>query len=176
MSQAASISPPSGPPFLACGWYFTWNLAKLRVTFSVSLSSPPEPPVETDVINTSVKVILQYSRGLSPALRTTSSALGKCLPLQPYWMRLGVDLSIHFVNEKSWTMTLPAPPPTPTCVSPEFAMAQLQARTSISPLCLASPDSPLRSPILMNMSTAMRSSLNPCWGHSEIISSARAAC
>src|SRR5574342_683050 len=70
-------------------------------------------------------------------------------------MSTGEDLSMYFVNEMSWTVTLPAPAPVPWCVVPDWLNPQLQARTSISSLWAESTDSPLMSPILMNISTAM---------------------
>ena len=54
---------------------------------------------------------------------------------------------------------VPAPPPPPTCMLPDWAMPQLQFSTSISSLWALSMDSPLMSPILMKISTAM---FSPC--------------
>ena len=65
------------------------------------------------------------------------------------------DLSIHLVTEMSWKLALPAPEPPPTWVVPDCETPQLHARTSISPLCLASCASPSIPLILRNMSTAM---------------------
>src|ERR1700753_3892262 len=62
---------------------------------------------------------------------------------------------MYLVSDRSCTLTLPAPAPPPTWAEPEFDMPQLQARTSISPACALSTDSPLRAPILMNMSIAI---------------------
>src|SRR5918999_4805807 len=70
-------------------------------------------------------------------------------------MRSGEVLSMYFVNDRSCTLTFPAPWPPPMWALPELDAPQLQARTSISPACDLSFDSPLKSPILMNMSTAM---------------------
>src|SRR5262249_4403704 len=67
----------------------------------------------------------------------------------------GLLLSMYLVKLTSCTLTLPAPAPPPVCAEPEFDMPQLQASTSISSLCVLSLASPLSSPILMNMSTAM---------------------
>src|SRR5260370_3523658 len=55
----------------------------------------------------------------------------------------------------SWTLALPAPDPPPPWEAPVCATPQLQARTSISPLCLSSLDSPLMSSSFKNMSAAM---------------------
>src|SRR6185437_8455764 len=153
-SQPISMDGSPVPSFF-CGVYSTLNSAKLSETFSVRRSSPPLPPPVTEVMMRSLMVILRYSSGFSPALRTVSSASGKCLPLQQAFMRLGLDLSRYLVNERSCTLTLPAPAPVPRCVVPLWLMPQLHARTSISSLCFLSTDSPFRSPILINMSTAM---------------------
>src|SRR5438045_9066485 len=64
---------------------------------------------------------------------------------------------------KSWTLTLPEPPPPPTCMLPDCDSPQDQARTSISPLCLSSLASPPHLPILINMSTAIIISPNWCY-------------
>src|SRR5215467_2629155 len=62
---------------------------------------------------------------------------------------------MYFVNERSCTLTFPAPAPPPMWAAPDCDMPQLHDRMSISSLCLSSPDSPLIPSILMNMSTAM---------------------
>src|SRR3954447_4348683 len=62
---------------------------------------------------------------------------------------------MYLVKLRSCTLALPAPTPPPTWAEPLFDTPQLHARTSISSLCALSRASPLRSPILMNMSTAM---------------------
>src|SRR5262245_36505003 len=154
MSQPILGLAPS-PPLSACSVYSTLTLAKLSVTFSVSRSSPPEPPVDTEVISTSFSVSTRYSSGVSPALRTTSLASGKCLPLQQASMRSGDDLSMYFEIFTSCTFTLPAPAPLPTWAEPEFDIPQLHERTSMSSLCFESFDSPFTSPSFKNMSTAI---------------------
>ncbi|MNE95211.1 hypothetical protein D3C80_1932680 [compost metagenome] len=101
-----------------------------------------------------------YSTWLSPpALRTVSLTLSMCLPLAQCIIRFGDALSTYLVRDRSWTLTLPAPPPLPTCMLPDWDMPQLQFRTSISSLWALSMDSPLMSPILMKISTAM---FSPC--------------
>src|SRR5262245_37131025 len=104
---------------------------------------------------TSSIVRIRYSSGLSPAFRTTSFASFRCLPLQQDRYRSGDETSMYFVNDRSWTLTFPAPAPPPMWALPDWFMPQLHDRTSISSLCLSSPDSPLIPSILMNMSTAM---------------------
>src|SRR5690348_15436328 len=91
------VTAASPEPSFFCGVYSTLNCAKFSVTFSVSRSSPPLPPVVTAAIIRSLSVILRYSSGFSPALRTVSSASAKCLPLQQYCIRLGLDLSTYLV-------------------------------------------------------------------------------
>src|SRR5690606_34225520 len=143
------------PPSLDWTVYSTLNLAKFSVTFSVRRSSPPEPPVCTADTSTSVSVILMYSRGRSPALRTVSLASLMCVPLHAATIRAVELESTHLVSEISCTLTLPAPAPVPAWAVPDWLRPQLQASTSISSACLSSYDSLLISPILMNMSTAM---------------------
>jgi hypothetical protein len=74
------------------------------VTFSVSRSSPPEPPVETAAINTPSIWILRYSTGLSPAFRTTNVASFRCFPEQ---LRHAIDEFIKNYNSDAarfeWT-------------------------------------------------------------------------
>src|ERR1700758_2806410 len=90
-------------------------------------------------------------------------------------MRAGEDLSMYLVNDRSCTLALPAPAPPPTWAEPEFDTPQLQARTSISPACALSTDSPLRVSILMKMSNAIfmllvtipaaQAGIRPCWDY-----------
>src|SRR5256885_15165013 len=104
------------------------------MTFSVSRSSPPLPPVETEVTRRSSRLMVRYSRGFSPALRTTRVALSKCLPLQQASIRSGLVLSMYLVKLRSCTLHLPAPAPPPTWAEPELDRPQDQASTSISAL------------------------------------------
>ena len=67
-------------PLAPCVQYSILILAKLRDTFSVRRSSPPLPPVLTELINMLSNSNVEYSRGFSPALRTVNLALGMCLP------------------------------------------------------------------------------------------------
>src|SRR6516225_2431716 len=53
------------------------------------------------------------------------------------------------------TFTRPAPPPPPAGGPASFDSPQLQASTSISPLCLASKDSPAIPASLRNISSAI---------------------
>src|SRR5437764_15326542 len=80
------------------------------------------------------------------------------LPLARAVIRALVDESMYLVNDRSWKLALPAPPPPPMWVVPDCDMPQLQARTSMSPFapCSLSADSPLMlAPMLMNISNAM---------------------
>jgi hypothetical protein len=63
-------------------------------------------------------------------------------------------LSMPCVKTMSWKVALPAPPPAPV-MDAELLTPQENDRTSISPLCLSSADSPLMSPILAKMSEAI---------------------
>src|SRR5262245_40451865 len=99
-----------------------------------------------DVTNTPVNLILIYSRGVSPALRTVSVASGKCLPLQQASSKSGEERSTYLVKLRSWILALPAPAPLPVWALPELDTPQDQARTSISVLCVLSLLSPFRSP------------------------------
>src|SRR5262245_59187942 len=70
---------------------------------------------------------------------------------------------MYLVKLTSCTLALPAPAPPPVWAEPEFDMPQDQASTSISSLCVLSFASPFRSPILMNISTAMTISSAAVW-------------
>src|SRR5262245_12528943 len=73
---------------------------------------------------------------------------------------------MYFVNDRSFTLTLPDPPPPPMWAVPDCERPQLHDRTSISSLCFPSSDSPLTPSILKNMSTAISPSPQPptaCW-------------
>src|SRR5690242_3885444 len=100
-------------------------------------------------------VILRYSSAVPPALRTVRTLVPMCVPSQHILKRVGLDLSMYLVIVKSCSWTLPAPPPPPMPDVPACVAPQLHDNTSISFLCLSSVDSPLTSPILMNMSTAI---------------------
>src|SRR5207244_10770127 len=100
-ASTAASPEPSG----FCGVYSVLNSAKLSVTFSVRRSSPPLPPVDTEAISTSFIVILRYSSGFSPALRTVSKASLKCFPLQQESCKLADALSTYLVMDKSFTLT-----------------------------------------------------------------------
>src|SRR5215203_309075 len=89
------------------GVYSYSNFEKFNVTFSVRRSSPPLPPVLTDDTIQSESLILMYSRGLSPALRTVSSASPMCLPEQHWAISAWLALSMYLVNDISCTFTLP---------------------------------------------------------------------
>src|SRR4029450_12961458 len=154
MSQPIFGLAPA-PPFWSCCVYSTLTFAKLSVTFSVSRSSPPDPPVETDATRMSSSLMIRYSSAFSPALRTVNCAFAMCLPLQLDSMRSGVATSMYLVSDRSCTFTLPEPAPPPRGADPELLMPQLHARTAISSLCLLSTDSPLMPSSFRNMSTAM---------------------
>src|SRR5687767_318066 len=101
-------------------------------------------------------VILRYSSAVPPALRTVKMvSFSMCVPSQHILKSVGVALSMYLVIVRSCSWTLPAPPPPPMPAEPDCDAPQLHDKTSISPLCLLSVDSPLMSPILMNMSTAI---------------------
>src|SRR3989338_4917607 len=103
--------------------------------FSIRRSSLPEPPVLSEEISTSSRLMIRYSTWESPpALRTVRVTLGTCLPLEQCIIRLGVALSTNLVSDISWMLTLPAPPPVPVCMLPDWDMHQLQLSTSISSL------------------------------------------
>src|SRR5688572_2778324 len=145
---AVTGGPPDPSGF--CGVYVFSNFAKLSVTLSVRRSSPPAPPVEIDETMTSPKVSLRYSSGLPPALRTVKIAAGATLPSQQNLISVGLDESTYLVTLMSLTFTLPAPPPVPTCVEPDWVIPQLHESTSISPACFESVASPLTSPNFKN--------------------------
>ena len=74
------------------------DLEKFNVMFSVSLSSPPEPPIEMLVTIRLVIVIFLNSIGVSPAFLTTSIASSKCSPLAACNRSIGDVLSMNFVK------------------------------------------------------------------------------
>src|SRR4030067_414305 len=78
-----------------------------------------------------------------------------CMPDRQWLSRMGVERSRNFVVVTSGTLAFPAPPPLPLWVVPDWVTPQLQERTSISPLCLSSTESPLIESTFKNMSTAM---------------------
>src|SRR5580704_4899371 len=155
MSQLNGIIFPF-PPLASWGTYSTFTLAKFKVTFSVKRSSPPEPPVVTEVIRTSCRLILTYSTGSAPpALRTVSSAVSKCVPSQQDSMIWAELLSMYLVTLRSCTLTLPLPAPPPTWAEPLFDIPHDQPRMSISLVCVLSFDSPSTPSRLRDMSTAI---------------------
>src|SRR5262245_4198626 len=114
MSQPLFGLAPA-PPFEACSVFYYRTLAQLRLTFSVKRSSPPDPPADTLVTMISSIMILRYSSGSPPALRTTRVPLEMCLPLHRHKNRSQLAVSMYFVKLRGWTVTLPAPPPPPLC-------------------------------------------------------------
>src|SRR4029453_18276172 len=128
--------------------------AEFGVMFSGNRSSPPDPPVEYEATRMSSSLMIKYSSGFSPALRTVNCAFGMCLPLQENSTRSGDATSIYFVSDRSWTLTLPEPAPPPRWADPELLTPQLQARIAISSLWPLSADSPLMPSSFRNMSTA----------------------
>src|SRR3569833_180461 len=120
------------------------------------MSPPPEPPVETFEAICSCILMIRYSTAdLPPALRSVSRADLKWVPLQQALIRLVVVVSMFFMNDRSCTFTLPAPPPVAEWVLPDWDMPQLHERTWISLGCFSSMLSPLRSSIFKNISIAM---------------------
>ena len=103
-------------------------------------SSPPEPPMRDRGDDHLLHLDLEIRHGASPpALRQVSVTLSNCWPLQHEQQqvrRRRVDLLGD--ADRSWTLALPAPPPVPTCIVPDWLTPQLQARTSI---CSSSPSS-----------------------------------
>src|SRR5262245_13788691 len=81
-----------------------------------------------------------------------------CSPLAHASISLGVASSIRLPMDRSLKETLPAPPPPPPGGAGGDVIPQLHDRTSISPACLESFDSPLMPSTLRKMSTAMRAS------------------
>src|SRR4051794_6607788 len=79
------------------------------------------------------------------------------------------------VNERSWKVGLPAPPPLPSLVARGLTTPQDQLRTSISSLCFESSDSPLMSPIFAKMSGATADLPRRAYHGLERLRAARAA-
>src|SRR5690349_3857489 len=103
---------------------------------------------------TSLILITRNSTWPLPALRWVIVASLMCSPTAHARSRLGDALSMPCVKTMSWKVALPAPPPAPV-IDWELLTPQENDRTSISPLCLSSADSPLMSPILAKMSAAI---------------------
>src|SRR5262249_9196007 len=110
----------------------------------------------------SVMVRVMYSTGVPPALRTTRTALGMCVPLLQAFSRAALEASTYLVTLTSWTLALPAPAPPPMWAVPLLLMPQLHARMSISAACDLSRASPLKISLsnFRNISTAMCYSSN----------------
>src|SRR5262245_58635018 len=96
-----------------------------------------------------------------PALRWVIVASLMCCPVAQALRSAGVALSMPWTINRSWKVALPAPPPPPVEVDPEFVTPHENESTSISSLCLESTDSPLMSPILAKMSVAIGAP-SPC--------------
>src|SRR5262245_26130921 len=155
MSQPIFGLAPALPVAVCCVYSYR-TFAKLRLTFSVNRSLPPDPPVLTLVTMTSSMMILRYSSGSWPALRTIKVPLEMCLPLHRHKNRSQLAVSMYFVKLRGWTVTLPASQPPPICQLAVWVPPQDHARTSISSLCLSSLASPLMPSNLRNISTAMQ--------------------
>src|SRR3569623_1654424 len=164
MSTVNSLAPPCMAPLSSCGWNEYLNLPKCKVTFSVRRSSPPLPPVDTEVTSTPSESSIVRKSVCSPvALVMYSQACSTRAPVQQASSSALEQPSTYFVMEMSCTCALPplAEPP-PVCRSPELLTPHAQARIGTSPLCFLWLDAPslltLPAPNLMCMSNAMKPS------------------
>src|SRR4029077_15954922 len=145
--------PASSEPSAFWGLYCRSTLAKTMLTLSERPSSLSE--CVTLVMITSLILMTRNSCWPLPALRCVIVASLRCTPVAHACISTGDALSMLCVKERSWKLALPSPPPLPPRISPAFDTPHDQLRTSISPLCLSSSDSPLMSPIFAKMSDAI---------------------
>src|SRR5579872_6619100 len=121
-------------------------------------SSPPEEPdQEMESTKTSLNFHFKYSNGLPPALRSVRPPVAMWVPWQQFCIRTGLALSVFFMKLKGWKLALP--PPAPPVAEPMvvlLAAPKLKEKISISPLCLASLDSPVTPSSFKNASNAIR--------------------
>src|SRR5262249_20503566 len=152
-SQPVRKAPPREPS-ARCSRYSCSTLAKFSLTSSDGIMSEPALPSLYEPTSTWVKVYLRYSCCSLPALRQVSTTFGMCSPLAQASSSFGLALLTLAVKWKSCRSTLPAPPPPPKSIVPSWMAPQLHATTSISPLCLASCDSPSIPSIFRKQSIA----------------------
>src|SRR5215207_2511581 len=94
---------------------------------------------------TSFILTIRYSCGGLPPLRWVMIASLRCVPVAQALRSRGDALSVWCTKDRSWKVALPAPPPPPVPAGTELVTPHENESTSISSLCLASPDSPLMS-------------------------------
>src|SRR5689334_4318165 len=144
--------PASREPSAFCGRYATSIFANARLT--VSALSPSLPSASSTAVTiTSFILMTRNSCCPLPALRCVIVASFRCTPVAHACINTGDALSILWVKERSAKRALPWPAPVPATVT-SFVTPQDQLRTSISPLCFSSSDSPLMSPSFAKMSAA----------------------
>jgi hypothetical protein len=106
-------------------------------------------------------VILMYSTGVPPALRTTSLASGKWVPLQARQHQGVATLSTYLVKDRSCTLTLPAAA-TAHVGGAALGHAPAPGENVDLPAWVPVFRFALMVSILMNMSTAMVRSPKSC--------------
>src|SRR5262245_40585365 len=115
----------------------------------------------TDVTITLLILNNRNSPAALPALRVVSVPSLMCLPVALNDSSSGDARSTSFWIEMFSIFTRPAPPPPPPADPPSCDSPQLQASTSISPLCLASVDSPSMPASLRHILTGTASPPSP---------------
>src|SRR5688500_13222761 len=133
-------TPASRVPSAFCGLYSRSTCPKDTETLSIGCSELPDGC--TLVMKTSFILTIRYSCCPLPALRDTSVASGKWSPIAQAFISTGDALSTACMKLRSLKFAWPAPLP-PRRGVPLLDTPHDQERTSISPTCLLSFDSPL---------------------------------
>ena len=146
ISQKILILLP-GVPSGFCSLLTNSILEKESATFSVILFSNVSTPVSTLFTITSYNLITRNCWGSEPAFWRVTTASLRWRPEAQALINKGEARSMRWEKTKSDELALPTDLPTlPAISDARFVTPQLQERTSISPSCLASLDSPLMPP------------------------------
>src|SRR5215471_14425651 len=137
---------PCGRPSFPCGVYSTWILLNAKLTSSNRFALPPvSPPSIVRFVTRPFSIVtLRNSSWLLPALRNVSTAFRIASLVRSASIKGVEALSTFFRIFCSLMLALPVAAPPPrlgfACIPHD------QLKTSISPLCCVSCDSPLIRP------------------------------